>query len=88
MAAGLAGVHKQKLVQRDIKPSDIMVSVEEGNTVTAKIVDLGWLSRHQMRLAEASISAPGSFAGPPEFASPSGSPESVVTSARTYIGWA
>ncbi|HXM26043.1 MAG TPA: protein kinase [Chthoniobacterales bacterium] len=30
LAASLAAVHKQKLVQRDIKPSNIMVSLEEG----------------------------------------------------------
>ena len=41
VAAGLAAVHKQKLVHRDIKPSNIMVSIEEGSTVTAKIIDLG-----------------------------------------------
>src|ERR1700676_3879026 len=41
VAAGLAAVHKQKLVHRDIKPSNIMVSVQEGSTVTAKIIDLG-----------------------------------------------
>jgi serine/threonine protein kinase len=41
VAAGLAAVHKQKLVHPDIKPSNIMVSVEEGSTVTAKIIDLG-----------------------------------------------
>ena len=41
VAAGLAAVHKQKLVHRDIKPSNIMVSLEEGGTVTAKIIDLG-----------------------------------------------
>jgi len=41
VAAGLAAVHKQNLVHRDIKPSNIMVSVEEGSTVTAKIIDLG-----------------------------------------------
>src|ERR1700736_1149973 len=41
VAAGLAAVHKQKLVHRDIKPSNIMVSLEDGSTVTAKIIDLG-----------------------------------------------
>jgi serine/threonine protein kinase len=29
VAAGLAAVHKKKLVHRDIKPSNIMVSFEE-----------------------------------------------------------
>src|SRR6266446_4889441 len=32
IASGLAAVHKQKLVHRDIKPNNIMVSLEEGST--------------------------------------------------------
>src|SRR5271157_4934160 len=70
IAAGLAAVHKQKLVHRDIKPSNIMVSVEEGNTVTAKIIDLGMAKPAPDATAEAAISTPGAFAGTPEFASP------------------
>jgi hypothetical protein len=54
-AAGLAAVHKQKLVHRDIKPSNIMVSVEEGSTVTAKIIDLGLAKRAPDAPAEAAI---------------------------------
>jgi tetratricopeptide (TPR) repeat protein len=69
-AAGLAAVHKQKLVHRDIKPSNIMVSVEEGSTVTAKIIDLGLAKPAPDAPAEAAISTPGAFAGTPEFASP------------------
>jgi serine/threonine protein kinase len=41
VAAGLTAVHKQKLVHRDIKPTNIMVSLEERGAVTAKIIDLG-----------------------------------------------
>jgi hypothetical protein len=40
VAAGLAAINEQKLVHRDIKPTNIMVSVKEGNRVTAKIIDL------------------------------------------------
>ena len=70
VAAGLAAVHKQKLVHRDIKPSNIMVSVEEGSTVTAKIIDLGLAKPAPDAPDEAAISTPGAFAGTPEFASP------------------
>src|SRR5271157_3133850 len=70
VAAGLAAVHKQKLVHRDIKPSNIMVSVEEGSTVTVKIIDLGLAKPAPDAPAEAAISTPGAFAGTPEFASP------------------
>jgi tRNA A-37 threonylcarbamoyl transferase component Bud32 len=41
VASGLAAIHKRKLVHRDIKPSNIMVSLQEGGSVTAKIIDLG-----------------------------------------------
>ncbi len=70
VAAGLAAVHKQKLVHRDIKPSNIMVSVEDGSSVTAKIIDLGLAKPSADAPAEAAISIPGAFAGTPEFASP------------------
>src|SRR5271167_4955811 len=70
VAAGLAGVHKQKLVHRDIKPSNIMVSVDEGGPATAKIIDLGLAKPVTDAPAEAAISTPGVFAGTPEFASP------------------
>jgi serine/threonine protein kinase/tetratricopeptide (TPR) repeat protein len=70
VAAGLAAVHKQKLVHRDIKPSNIMVSVEDGSTVTAKVIDLGLAKPAPDAPAEAPISTPGAFAGTPEFASP------------------
>src|ERR1700687_4888488 len=70
VAAGLAAVHKQKLVHRDIKPSSIMVSLEEGGAVTAKIIDLGLAKPASDAPAEAAISTPGAFAGTPEFASP------------------
>ena len=39
VAAGLAAIHEEKLVHRDIKPTNIMVTLGEGGTVTAKIID-------------------------------------------------
>src|SRR5580704_417738 len=70
VAAGLSAVHKQKLVHRDIKPDNLMVNVEEGSTLTAKIIDLGLAKFSLDTPADAAISMPGAFAGTPEFASP------------------
>ena len=70
VASGLTAVHKQKLVHLDIKPSNIMVSIEEGGSVTAKIIDLGlarWVSEQHDRLANPMLEV---FAGTPQFASP------------------
>src|SRR3984957_9125122 len=42
VAAGLAAIHEQTLVHRDIKPTNIMVRLkEEDGSATAKIIDLG-----------------------------------------------
>jgi Protein kinase domain/NACHT domain len=70
VTAGLAAVHKQKLVHRDIKPTNIMLSLEEGGTVTAKIIDLGLAKAVNEGGSQAAISTPGAFTGTPEFASP------------------
>jgi serine/threonine protein kinase len=70
VGAGLAAVHKQKLVHRDIKPSNIMVSPDEGGAVATKIIDLGLAKSLDEPGAQTAISAPGTFAGTPEFASP------------------
>src|SRR5271167_4878824 len=47
-----------------------MVSVEEGSTVIAKIIDRGLAKPAADAPAEAAISTPGAFSGTPEFASP------------------
>jgi adenylate cyclase len=68
--AGLAAVHEQNLVHRDIKPTNIMVSLKEERSVTAKIIDLGLAKAQDESASDAGISSPGAFAGTPEFASP------------------
>src|SRR5258707_9546213 len=70
VTAGLAAVHKQKLVHRDIKPANIMVSPEERGGISAKIIDLGLAKALEESESGTAISVPGSFAGTPEFASP------------------
>jgi tetratricopeptide (TPR) repeat protein len=70
VAAGLAAIHKAKLVHRDLKPSNVMANIEEGGTVTVKIIDLGLAKPAPDAPDEAAISTPGAFAGTPEFASP------------------
>jgi serine/threonine protein kinase len=70
VVAGLAAVHKKDLIHRDIKPTNVMVSLEEGGAVTAKIIDLGLAKGISKPLSEAAISMPGVFTGTPEFASP------------------
>ncbi len=70
VAAGLAAVHKRKLVHRDIKPSNIMVSFEDEGAVIAKIIDLGLAKAVTEPGSQTAISTPGGFAGTPEFASP------------------
>src|SRR5215471_5255461 len=61
VAAGLAAIDKQKLVHRDIKPGNIMVSVEAEGAVTAKIIDLGLAKTVDESASEAGISSPGAI---------------------------
>src|SRR6516162_9714176 len=70
VTAGLAAIHEQNLVHRDIKPTNIMVRLKERDSVTAKIIDLGLAKTLVESASEAGISSPGAFAGTPEFASP------------------
>ncbi len=67
VAAGLAAIHKQHLVYRDIKPSNIMVSLEDGRLENVKIIDLGLA---KVVAEGGTISAAGSFIGTPAYASP------------------
>ena len=70
VAAGLTAVQEEKLVHRDIKPTNIMVRLRDEAYVTAKIIDLGLAKGASESGSESAISTPGAFAGTPEFASP------------------
>jgi predicted ATPase len=70
VAAGLAAIHEQNLVHRDIKPTNIMVRLKEQRGVTAKLIDLGLAKTLDESASEAAISSPRAFAGTAEFASP------------------
>jgi serine/threonine protein kinase len=70
VVAGLAAIHEQSLVHRDIKPTNIMVSLKDEDRLTAKIIDLGLAKPVADAPTEFDISIPGAFAGTPAFASP------------------
>jgi eukaryotic-like serine/threonine-protein kinase len=70
VAAGLVAVDEQHLVHRDIKPTNIIVKLKDGDRVTAKIIDLGLAKTVGDSTSESAISVLGGFAGTPEFASP------------------
>jgi len=71
VAGGLAAVHEQNLVHRDIKPTNIMVSLKEDQSVTAKIIDLSLTKTvDESVLRKRGFHRPGAFVGTPEFASP------------------
>jgi TolB-like protein/Flp pilus assembly protein TadD len=66
-AAGLAAIEGQHLVHRDIKPTNIMVSLQHGKLEAAKIIDLG-LAKGVAE--ENTLSIVGAFIGTPAYASP------------------
>jgi serine/threonine protein kinase len=70
VAAGLAAIQEQNLVHRDIKPTNIIVKLKDGDRVTAKIIDLGLAKTVGDSNSESAISVSEGFAGTPEFASP------------------
>ena len=70
VARGLEGIWRQNLIHRDIKPGNIIVSVEEDRVVNAKIIDLGLSKAGAEAGVGSEISAVGSFAGTVAYASP------------------
>ncbi len=71
VAAGLAAIHQQKLVHRDIKPGNIMVDSQGDEIPKAKIIDLGLAKNATLEDdGSSTISTQGVFVGTPEYASP------------------
>jgi serine/threonine protein kinase len=63
-------VHKQNLVDRDIKPGNIMARLKDEGSIRAKIIDPGLAKAVTEASFQTEISTPGGFVGTPEFASP------------------
>ncbi len=70
VAAGLAAIHQEHLLHRDIKSSNIMLSPKEGGGYVAKIIDLGLAKAVEELPKDAALSNANAFLGTPHFASP------------------
>ena len=57
-------------MHRDIKPINIMVSLKNGDRLTARLIDLGLANPVAASPSEPALSIPQAFAGTPVFASP------------------
>jgi serine/threonine protein kinase len=67
VACGLGAIEKQRLVHRDIKPTNIMVSLHDEKLENVKIIDLG-LAKGVAE--ENTLSTVGVFTSTPAYASP------------------
>jgi serine/threonine protein kinase/Tfp pilus assembly protein PilF len=70
VAAALGAAQKEQIVHRDIKPANIMLSFDEDSSVRVKVIDFGLARAESISQSDPAVSAPGTFAGTPIFASP------------------
>jgi serine/threonine protein kinase len=69
-AAALAAAHQHQLVHRDIKPANLIISFDEKNRPTLKVIDFGLVKVSTEVSGDSSVSVPGIFMGTPHYASP------------------
>src|ERR1700738_15695 len=70
VASALAAAHQAGLVHRDIKPANLIVSFDERNRPTVKVIDFGLVKVTAEVSDDSSVSEPGVFLGTPRYASP------------------
>ena len=70
VASALAAAHQAGLVHRDIKPANLIVSFDERNRPTVKLIDFGLVKVTAEVSDDSSVSEPGMFMGTPRYASP------------------
>ena len=70
VAAALGVAHQRGLVHRDIKPSNLIVSFDQKNRPSVKVIDFGLVKTTTMLSDDSSASAPGVLLGTPHYASP------------------
>ncbi len=70
VATALGAAQKEQIIHRDIKPGNIMLTFDEDNGVRVKVIDFGLARAAAVSQSDPALSAPGTFAGTPMFASP------------------
>src|ERR1700730_7607620 len=70
VASALAAANQAGLVHRDIKPANLIVSFDERNRPTVKLIDFGLVKMTAEVSDDSSVSEPGMFLGTPRYASP------------------
>lgn len=81
----VSSIHQQHIVHCDIKPSNVLVSVEEG-IATPRLIDFGIATAVQNQSHGASVSHPQPFAGTVDYMSPEQSfVENSTTDVRSDI---
>ena len=89
VAAGLAAVHEQNLVHRDIKPGNIMVRLKDDGSITAKKLSISvWRRRSLNRVSKRQFRRQEVLSERQNLLVPNNSPDSPWTAGRISTRWA